>query len=154
VQASLRSEYRFALHSEEESVRWRIVHALGASPSAENADLLFNAAFTDPYMWARFGAVRSVLEISARTDDDVLRKRLLNELTLRLHEITEPLINVEIRWCCFASEAPFAWTRLLLPMVDRGAAIAPTESEREEWRKIGARLLDRLAHSNENQEVI
>jgi nucleoside phosphorylase len=48
------------------SIRWRAIHALGRAESGEVVDLLLAAAANDPYPWARYGAVRALMEIAAR----------------------------------------------------------------------------------------
>jgi hypothetical protein len=54
------------------SVRWRVVHALGAHPSDANLDLLAEALATDEYRWVLYGAARSLVEAGATLQDQRL----------------------------------------------------------------------------------
>ena len=47
------------------AIRWRVVHALGAFPEAGAIATLEVAAKSDPSMWVRYGATRSLIEIAA-----------------------------------------------------------------------------------------
>lgn len=59
------------------TVRWRVVHTLGAHPHPAGIALLCEAVRADPHHWVRYGAVRALVEIAARGDaalaGDVLR---------------------------------------------------------------------------------
>lgn len=60
-------------------VRWRIVHALGAFANRENAQLLFGV-LDDPaeeWRWVRYGATRSLVEMSARDRTRELRQWIM-----------------------------------------------------------------------------
>jgi hypothetical protein len=46
-------------------VRWRVIHALGAHPDLQGADLLEKALSGDTYAWVRYGAARSLVESAA-----------------------------------------------------------------------------------------
>jgi nucleoside phosphorylase len=48
------------------SIRWRTIHAMGCAKSPDVVGLLLNAAASDPYSWARYGAIRGLIEIAAR----------------------------------------------------------------------------------------
>lgn len=60
------------------SIRWRTVHAMGSAKSPDIVGLLLNAAASDPYSWARYGAIRGLMEIAAR--DVALRDSVLGGL--------------------------------------------------------------------------
>jgi nucleoside phosphorylase len=47
------------------AVRWRIVHTLGSVSQDAAIQLLANALTSDQYMWVRYGAARSLVEIAA-----------------------------------------------------------------------------------------
>jgi nucleoside phosphorylase len=65
-----------------ESIRWRAIHAMGSAISRDVVTSLLEAAENDRYPWAKYGAIRSLLEIAARENElrdsvfDGLRKLL------------------------------------------------------------------------------
>lgn len=64
--------------SRSESIRWRAIHAMGAAKSREVVAVLLGAAAEDPYTWAKYGAIRSLMEIAAREVE--LRQPVLDAL--------------------------------------------------------------------------
>jgi hypothetical protein len=66
--SALRDLFTASVGPGQQSVRWRVVHVLGAHPSRPNISLLANA-LTDPDHWVRYGALRSLAEIGARGAD-------------------------------------------------------------------------------------
>src|SRR6185369_16186165 len=64
---------RLLQNAEDPIVRWRAAHVLGAHPSEDNVTALLDA-LNDPYHWVRYGAVRSLIELAARSSD--LRPRI------------------------------------------------------------------------------
>jgi len=63
-----------------ERVRWRAANTLGAFPCVENVEVLIVALASDPNHWVRYGAVRALMEIARKSDDQSLRKFLLERL--------------------------------------------------------------------------
>jgi len=51
------------------TVRWRIVHVLGAFPTEANAAQLLEALTADPYHWVKYGAARALVETAANAGD-------------------------------------------------------------------------------------
>ena len=66
---------------DDNAIRWRVVHTLGAFPEAATFDLLLNA-FNDrtEYAWVRYGCARSLIEIAVRTKRRKERKERLNRI--------------------------------------------------------------------------
>ncbi len=76
---TVRGIYENTADEDKKSVRWRVVHVLGAHPKPENASLLYQALGNDPYHWVQYGAARSVIEIAARSET-ALREQALGEV--------------------------------------------------------------------------
>ncbi len=71
-QQRVRDIYREVGKSENtESVRWRVVHVLGAYSDASNVALLLKAAMYDPYHWVQYGAVRALIEIASQSGKEL-----------------------------------------------------------------------------------
>jgi hypothetical protein len=49
------------------AVRWRAAHVLGRFPAPENKDVLLHCVLNDQYEWVRYGSLRSLMEIAARS---------------------------------------------------------------------------------------
>ncbi len=73
------------------TVRWRVVHALGRSASAENIELLLNTLKDEgEFMWAIYGAARSLIEIAAITEGNETREKALKGLNEVLNQYQLP----------------------------------------------------------------
>jgi len=114
------------------AIRWRIVHTLGAWPSTENAELLYTA-LTDEDRWCQYGAVRSLVEMAARTPDHELRDRILAELSARWRDLDpEPLS--QIGWAPRYTEADGDWPRAVRPLI-QAVRDAQQDEELERWNQ-------------------
>jgi len=79
-QRHIREIYEKAIVTENKnSVRWRVVHILGAFPSDVNVDFLLKALNRDTYHWVKYGAARSLIEIASRSPVG-LRDSVISEL--------------------------------------------------------------------------
>lgn len=76
--ASIYQSRRSDSDARSKSIRWRAIHAMGATRSLTGVELLLDAAANDPYLWARYGAIRSLMEIAAR--DTELRVAVIDGL--------------------------------------------------------------------------
>ena len=75
----LRCVRQLAGSSKFGTVRWRAVHVLGAFPSKVNKAVLFERLGKDRYTWVRYGALRSLMEMAARSA--ALRSQILEALS-------------------------------------------------------------------------
>jgi len=118
------------------SVRWRAAHALGAFPTPENSDLLFSVLTDDPNVWARYGAVRSLVEQAARTQDVDLRRQIIERLATKANVISEdPSLLVELSRCLVLSRPPKGWATELRPLL--GELWNLSSGERQQlWEQI------------------
>jgi hypothetical protein len=109
--ARLRRMYIQRSDRRDDTLRWRIVHVLGRYPSRETADVLTSATFSDPYHWARYGALRSLVEAASRATDTALRRAILDTLQARLVELREPILLAELRRSTLVRDPAPGWFR-------------------------------------------
>jgi nucleoside phosphorylase/energy-coupling factor transporter ATP-binding protein EcfA2 len=114
------------------AIRWRVIHTLGAWPAEENADLLFTA-LGDPDRWCRYGAVRSLVEMAAGTEDHGLRDKILGVLMERWRDLDpEPLS--QIGWASRYTVADREWPAAVRPLIE-AVRDAQQDEERERWNQ-------------------
>jgi hypothetical protein len=114
------------------AIRWRVIHTLGAWPAEQNADLLFTA-LGDPDRWCRYGAVRSLVEMAAGTEDHGLRDKILGVLMERWRELDpEPLS--QIGWASRYTVADMEWPAAVRPLIE-AVRDAQQDEERERWNQ-------------------
>lgn len=70
-----------------DTVAWRCVHVLGAYPSEANRDILFTALDEAEDMWVQYGAVRSLVEMTARISDPTFHEETFDYLASKLPEL-------------------------------------------------------------------
>ncbi len=83
--------------SKDKILRWRVVHSLGASKSNESKELLAKTLKDEnEYIWVRFGAARSLMELFFFND----QKDVLDEVFFILeNDKIEEVINKELIKC-------------------------------------------------------
>jgi hypothetical protein len=77
-----------AAGNERAVVRWRAVHVLGAFPSEESSSVAFKLLDDDPDAWVRYGAIRSLVEMSAWADPSV-RSTIVSGVVKRSGKISK-----------------------------------------------------------------
>jgi nucleoside phosphorylase len=118
-------------------IRWRIVHALGAFDKSENVDLLFRALDNDEYKWVRYGAARSLVEIAAITENEILRLRVLKGISDRIENLSAfPKVLEEIGQAAFYKGAPNGWRGLVMPVLQKALSQQKGEGDREKWTRV------------------
>jgi nucleoside phosphorylase len=135
VFSELRGMYLGARSSQPASraIRWRIVHAIGAWADDESADLLLRALDDDEYVWVKYGAVRSLVELAA-TGSQVLQARVLSDLRDRLRTIPEQPLR-ELVWSAGRGDVPDVthWASAVRPLIVQIVADQTIESARSSW---------------------
>ena len=121
--------------SYENTVRWRTVHALGSFDSEKNAELLFKALDNDPFHWVKYGAARSLVEMAATTENEGLRKSILEGLMKRLPNL-QPNVLEEIGSSANRLHAPESWKDEMLPLLERCMELRKGEEYVNSWTKI------------------
>jgi len=116
------------------TVRWRVVHAVGATDTQPAVDLLFVALDQDNYIWARVAAARSLVEIAALTTNASLRRMVINTLMDRVekakdHTLANRTVR-EIGQSAFYRNARGDWETAITPLITLMQLRAP---EQEWW---------------------
>lgn len=129
------------------TVRWRGVHVLGAFPRADNAEVLLNRLMHDDYEWVKYGALRSLMEMAARSTP--LRSEIMEGLTQQ----ADLLANNKLLKREFASAADMnietseaeSWISNVGRVVRALADRAEDERELERWARLSSKLVERYA---------
>lgn len=137
-QAWLRQEVRH----ENPTVRWRVNHVLGAKPADENVQALLERLDNDPDVWARRGAMRSIVESAARAEGE-LRRRVFDELLRRAPRLVadEPVIAV-FKTAVFVDQAHARedWLQLVRQVISKLFEASSLIEERDEWVRVADSL--------------
>jgi hypothetical protein len=115
------------------TTRWRVAHALGRVPSSDNVDLLTDIVDHDEYDWARYGAVRSLIELAIYSEPQI-RAQILNSLQSRLGRLGDVPLR-QLSWASRHEDASLDWPEDILPLIEAAAALAHTKKEHEAWAK-------------------
>jgi hypothetical protein len=132
------------LGSDEEVIRWRAAHVLGAFPSPENVDILLRLLEADARA-VRYGATRSLVEMAALTIDDRLRRVIFEGFANRAGAIQEHRsVLEEFERAIFINKqkAPQGWTRLAASVIERFQRQSTTWEQGEHWSRLVQRLID------------
>jgi hypothetical protein len=129
------------------TIRWRAVHVLGASPSAENERVLLERLRSDVYEWVKYGALRSLMEMAASSA--ALRKEILGAVSREADLIasTERLKSEFSR----AAKANVSkkdaddWTAELGRVVRALADRSRNENDLEGWARLSRELAEKYA---------
>jgi len=123
------------------AVRWRAAHVLGKFPSSENRDALLNCILTDPYDWVRYGSLRSLMEIAARSP--ALRNSVFNVFMNHLDILEASLrLSGEFRRAAIVRNPPelASWIKGLRRLL-RAFADRTGDAERfNAWIKLGTEI--------------
>lgn len=113
--------------------RWRIVHALGKFNNKENVTVLFNALRKDPYHWVRYGAIRSLVEIAANSEE--LRENILEELSKDLETLHPNLLDEMAKTASYRN-AKGDWQEKFLPLLEKVKKLDNDTSHTEKWENV------------------
>ena len=125
----------FVDDASKNTVRWRVVHALGAFDTYENVELLFRALDSNKYLWESFGAARSLVEISARTKSEDRRRLIFEDLRRRAKSM-KPTVLEEIGHAVFYRGAPDTWSGVVIPTLQSAMEAQKAQADRERWKRI------------------
>jgi nucleoside phosphorylase len=121
--------------------RWRVVHTLGGFDTEENANLLLRALDSDNYLWVRYGAARSLVEIAASTDNFKLSKYIVKELKRRVANLPRR-VNEEIGMASLNTGAQSSWTELVHPLLEAIRKNQKVEADKARWKEILEDFID------------
>jgi len=126
-------------------IRWRVVHALGATDTQPVKDLLIGVLSQDPYLWARIGAARSLVEIAALTANDDLRQAVITTLIDAVDHADERTLVAktlhEIGQSAFYRDAHGDWEQAVTPLIEM-VCKRVSASEQDWWSDLLARFKD------------
>jgi hypothetical protein len=126
------------------TVRWRVVHVLGAHPTPENAEALTTMIGDDDY-WVRYGAVRSLMEAAVRSED--LRENIIERVVAHLGFIREHEGTLfELQNALLVRKPPSGWAGAVEPVLEELWTDAETVADQDRWRAV-AYEIQRLAES-------
>lgn len=125
---------------DNDTLRWRAVHVLGAHPHEGVKDRLLTVLSEDPDVWVRYGALRSLVEIAASTDR-AERDDIFQELASRAGAIAEePRLLKEVERALPVDEQPADWADSAGLLLQELWARSETAAEQDRWRRVSARL--------------
>ena len=113
------------------SVQWRVVHALGKSAIDENAKLLFYALGSS-YLWVRYGAVRSLIEMAAVADSESVRQTVLDELGSVINQMDRNVLDEMCRAIIYRG-SPASWGKLVKTLL---AKVRDTQKDRADLEEL------------------
>jgi hypothetical protein len=119
------------------TIRWRIAHTLGACPSQAAFAALLGLLDSDPDGYVRYGAIRSITELSALASPE-LRKAISEEIAARAETLGgQPKILGELRACLLmdVSMAPEGWLEFVARVVRAMFIATDSKNERDLWRQ-------------------
>lgn len=131
----LRGMYDDAIGSDDEPIRWRVVHACSQRPDAANAEFLLHVFDVEIAHWIKYGAARAIVELASLAEPD-LRRHVIEEMVrlVRRYETDErwkrKAILGEIVDAAFVQPAPETWTSDVRPLLD--AAVECSDPEQKE----------------------
>jgi nucleoside phosphorylase len=126
------------------TLAWRIAHVLGSFPCQQNFELL-SSIIRDPKVleWARYGALRSLMEIASRSKE--LRQQVFDFLHSSLGALDEPRLLRELRRTTLVSEPDLDWTQRATRLLESASTLKHAEREKEEWVRTLSRLREQKA---------
>lgn len=135
-QAILRS-----LRSPDGTVRWRSAHTLGSDSSDQAVYGLLSVLDEDAWVWARYGAIRALIEIAAH--DETRRRLVLDELDQRLERLEkDPKVFLELQRALELRDPPVGWAGEVGPLIEGLFMRASTVADQDHWRRVGWRVTE------------
>jgi HEAT repeat protein len=118
--------------------RWRAAHVLGAHPSGQSAGTLLTR-LADNDEWVRYGAVRSIVEIAAQTNDMRLREYLIIALTEAVQQggFDSRMLN-ELERALDIRPQPPEWPASIATLVQQLIGSSERTSDQERWGRVMA----------------
>jgi GTPase SAR1 family protein len=125
------------IHSNNATGRWRIAHVLGSYATPIVLKALLQLLDFDDDTYVRYGAVRSIVELAAKSDS-ALRKEVSAAIEKRAKAISEqPKISGELRTCLLmdVDASPNDWLSFVEDVVRAMFLAIDPVSERDLWRR-------------------
>lgn len=130
-----------ALSDGPPTVRWRASHTLGADATNASVTALLRVLDHDDWQWARYGAVRALVEIAAHDED--CRRRVFNELRGRIPALREQsLVFHELQKALELRNPPRGWAGDVAPLIEDLFVMSSSVMDQDHWRRVGKRISD------------
>jgi hypothetical protein len=139
------------LNSPDPVIRWRAAHTLGAFPSEGNAKALMRQV-SDGAWDVRYGAVRSLMELASRAEDN-LRREVFESLALNFRQINEhSSIKEELRRTMLipGAKSPKTWVSSCISLIT-AFQLSASEAESEKWSRAAQTLFDMFPEATANE---
>lgn len=129
-----------AENSEAAPVRWRSVHALGAFAGNENEQVLLRRLTEDTDEWVAYGALRSLMEMAARSRE--MRVTVMADLLGHVELLySRRRLREEFARAVFAQvDDPRSWLDAVGVIIQEFAYRAEDRAAFESWVQLGDRL--------------
>ncbi|MFJ8940831.1 NACHT domain-containing protein [Streptomyces sp. NPDC102365] len=129
--------------SESAVERWRAVHVLGFHPSSAT-EAMVETLLTDADSWVRYGAVRALVEIAAKSADPQLKTRIVTRFVESLaEEKLDDRMLYELSRVLDVCPQPPGWAETIAPLVQQLASTSINSMEHERWSALMARIASR-----------
>lgn len=125
--------------SKDDIVNWRIVHVLGAASEMQTKNLLIDlVSDNEEYIWVRYGAVRSLLEIELFNDSTDFKGEIIGNL-LKLFESNkyDKILLKEFR-SCLTTKMPPSKYKIIVDIFEKIKESGSPNFDEEEkllWQK-------------------
>lgn len=128
------------LRDDSGTVRWRAAHALGRRPQPQVVEELLRVLADDDYNWARYGALRSLVELAADAEPD-LRGEVLDRISAHAGLLSErPELARETERALELIDPPAGWPDATAVIVEKLWAQPATVDQQDRWSALGERL--------------
>lgn len=137
----VRRELVSKLLDAEVPVRWRIAHVLGAFPTNSNSRVLLKLLDADESHLVRYGSLRSLVEMAARTGDPRLRSSVIRAIRQRIPTIDQiPRLKEELSRALVVDPllAPPEWRKVVLSVAREFYLRTEDTAARDQWRAFAA----------------
>lgn len=112
---------------------WRLAHVLGAYPSKENVETLFEIFERRDVPWANYGALRSLIEMASRSADEELTLNIFQRLGTKLGWLLRPGPLRDLGHLIFVQPAPAIWPKAVLGLLEQIYACQHEDADRTYW---------------------
>jgi hypothetical protein len=122
-------------------VRWRIVHALGAFPTPENATFLVAMLEEQgaEWQWVRYGATRSLVEMAVRDSDGRLKRSIMSAFASRIEMLLkdrQSLGEFARAVLVIPTAAPKDWSSQVKTVLAKIYIATTSAEDRARWLKL------------------
>ncbi|QDN80461.1 hypothetical protein FNV64_37225 [Streptomyces sp. S1A1-7] len=138
--SEVRDYVRTQLTSPSASTRWRAAHALSSFADNVVVDDLLRTMENDSYKWARYGALRSLIEIAAKGTEDVRRYVFVGLGELANLIVGDERLLRQAERTLVMRNAPADWPDSAGLLLERLWALSDSVAAQDRWRRVAARL--------------